>query len=426
MKYPAYSKCKNSGVQWLGKVPEHWEVKRLKYLATINDETLPETTDPEFEFFYVDIGSVNLEDGISGYDQKVFENAPSRARRKVKPGDTIVSTVRTYLRAIAQIPAIDFPLIVSTGFAVIRPCKLAENYLAYALRESYFVESVVARSVGVSYPAINSSEIGVISIPTPPLPEQTAIANFLDRETGRIDTLVVKKRRLLALLEEKRTALISRTVTRGLPGDVAREFGLESHTRFKDSGVDWLGDVPEEWEIIQLKWAIMFQRGHDLPADQRENGSIPVVSSAGISAKHNVAIAKGPGIVTGRYGTIGKFHLIKEDYWPLNTTLYSIELRGNNLNFLCFMLEHLSPLVILHSVKSAVPGVDRNDLHPTKIVIPPLPEQTAIATYLDRETAKIDQLKEKIHEAIVRLREYRTALIAAAVTGKIDVRNRAA
>ncbi|NMA21161.1 MAG: hypothetical protein GX927_11335 [Lentisphaerae bacterium] len=189
MRHPAYPKYKESGVEWLGKVPEHWAVKRLKYSATINDDTLPETTEPDFEFNYVDIGSVNPIEGITNTETMIFENAPSRARRKVAPGDTIVSTVRTYLRAIAPIPKTSETLIVSTGFAVIRPRKLNADFLAYALRESSFVESVVARSTGVSYPAINASEIGNIEIPLPPEDEQAAIADFLDRETGLIDAL---------------------------------------------------------------------------------------------------------------------------------------------------------------------------------------------------------------------------------------------
>ena len=192
MKLPAYPRTKPSGVEWLGDVPEHWEAKRLKYSASINDDALPETTLPDFEFKYVDIGGVNAVDGITATEEVVFENAPSRARRKVRHGDTIVSTVRTYLRAIAPIKNPPENLIVSTGFAVVRPRKVEPAFLAYALRESSFIESVVARSVGVSYPACNASEVGGIAIPLPDPAEQRAIAAFLDRETGRVDRLVAK------------------------------------------------------------------------------------------------------------------------------------------------------------------------------------------------------------------------------------------
>jgi len=206
-------KLKPSGVAWLGDIPEHWEVKRLKYQVTINDETLPETTDPDYELLYVDISSVSPSKGITQKEQMVFENAPSRARRNVKDGDTIVSTVRTYLRAISPVIDPEENLIVSTGFAVIRPRKMNKDYLSAAIRAPYFIEEVVSRSVGVSYPAINASEIGLISIPLPPPSEQEAIAAFLDRETAKIDTLSAKVTTVIDRLKEYRTALISSAVT---------------------------------------------------------------------------------------------------------------------------------------------------------------------------------------------------------------------
>jgi type I restriction enzyme S subunit len=423
VRFPPYLKYKPSGVEWLDKIPENWEVKRLKYSATINDDALPETTDPSYELRYVDISSVDAMQGIVAEEEMVFEAAPSRARRVVRDGDTIVSTVRTYLRAIAPIRKPTDNLIVSTGFAVVRPRSVNPAFLSYTLRESSFVETVVARSVGVSYPAVNASEVGTIPFPLPSHFEQQRIADLLDAETAKLDTLVEKKRELIEKLKEQRSALISRTVTHGLPPEAANAAGLNPNPKLKPSGIEWLGEIPEHWDVKQLKWAIMFQRGHDLPSDDRQEGSVPLVTSSGVSATHAMAAAKGPGIVTGRYGTIGEFYLVEEDYWPLNTTLYSIDLRGNEPRFLYYMLTHLAPLFLLNAVKSAVPGVDRNDIHPIKAAVPSHVEQRAIADYLDRETNKIDRMVAKVEEAIERLQEYRTALITAAVTGKIDVRN---
>ena len=204
---------KDSGVEWLGEVPVHWEVKRLKYLATINDEALPETADPGMEIAYVDIGNVDSIRGITDVEELVFEEAPSRARRLVRQGDVIISTVRTYLRAIAQVEATDANLIVSTGFAVIRPRQMDNGFVAYTVKAPYFVERVVAHSVGVSYPAINASELACLDIALPPLPEQRAIATFLDRETAKIDALVAKIREGIDHLKERRTALIAEAVT---------------------------------------------------------------------------------------------------------------------------------------------------------------------------------------------------------------------
>ena len=412
-RYPNYKK---SGVEWLGGIPAHWEVKRLKYLTTLNDEVLPVSTDPEFEMTYVDIGNVDAVDGIIGTELLTFDKAPSRARRIARKGDVIVSTVRTYLRAITAIQKAQPNLIVSTGFAVLRPRQLETSFASYALRAPHFVERVVAHSVGVSYPAINASSLTGFEIAYPDAAEQRAIADFLDCETVRIDALVEKKERLVELLLEKRTALITRAVTRGLDPNVP----------VKDGGIVWLGEVPSHWEIKRLKWAIMFQRGHDLPSHEREEGDIPVISSSGASSTHSRALASAPGIVTGRYGTIGNFHLITRDYWPLNTTLYSINLRNNEPRFLRYMLESLASLFVINALKSAVPGVDRNDIHTIEAVVPTPVEQRAIATFLDRKTATIDALIAKVHEAIDHLKEYRTALISAAVTGKIDVRKDAA
>jgi type I restriction enzyme S subunit len=204
---------KDSGVEWLGKIPAHWKTKRLKYLTTINDETLREDTDPDLEILYVDIANVDSTKGITDKEKIVFEKAPSRARRIVKDGDVIVSTVRTYLRAIAPIKNAENNLIVSTGFAVIRPRKILTAFASYLFCSNYFVDQVVSNSFGVSYPAINESKLACFNIAYSTEQEQNTIADFLDRETAKIDALVEKIQKGIALLKEYRSALISAAVT---------------------------------------------------------------------------------------------------------------------------------------------------------------------------------------------------------------------
>ena len=206
-------RLKPSGVEWLGYVPEDWEIKRLKIVASINDDKLSDNEDPLREMSYVDIGSIHPIDGITTAEQMVFEDAPSRARRLVRDGDTIVSTVRTYLRAIAPISKPFDDMVVSTGFAVVRPRKLDHGYCSWALREYGFVEEIVACSTGVSYPAINASEMGYFPLPIPPLDEQRAIVAFLDRETGRIDSLSRRVETAIERLQEYRASLITAAVT---------------------------------------------------------------------------------------------------------------------------------------------------------------------------------------------------------------------
>ena len=267
--YPAY---KPSGMDWVGDIPGHWDVRRMKYTASINDEALSEATNPEFEFTYVDIGSVDAVKGIVTTEIYRFEDAPSRARRIVRDGDTIVSTVRTYLRAIAPIRNPEDNLIVSTGFAVVRPRTLNAGYLSYALRSPFFIETVVSRSTGVSYPAINAPEVGNIGVTIPPLEEQRAIAAFLDRETARINALIEKKRRQIELLHEKRAALISHAVTKG----------LDPNVKMKDSGVEWIGSIPAQWEVKRVKNLGTIRYGLGEPPEYVDDG-LPFIRATDIN-----------------------------------------------------------------------------------------------------------------------------------------------
>ncbi len=188
---------------------------RLKYLSTINDESLDEDTDANLEIQYIDIGNVDPFGNTEEPALYRFGSAPSRARRCVRDGDVIVSTVRTYLKAITQIHDAPDNLVVSTGFAVIRPIEeeFHADYCKYAVRESTFLAEVEKRSVGVSYPSINTTDLANIPVSVYPLSQQRIIAEHLDRETTRLDTLMAKVRETIALLGERRAALITAAMT---------------------------------------------------------------------------------------------------------------------------------------------------------------------------------------------------------------------
>ena len=199
------------GVNWHERYPR----RRLKYTASINDDVLGEDTKHDYELKYVDIGNVYSSGSVQDPVAYQFKDAPSRARRRVRDGDIIVSSVRTYLQAIASIQNPPENLIVSTGFVVVRPLLefLDSRFAKYTLREPSFLAEIQKRSVGISYPAIKQSELADISIPLPPLPEQRAIADFLDKETGLLDTVASKIEDAVTLLKERRTALISAAVS---------------------------------------------------------------------------------------------------------------------------------------------------------------------------------------------------------------------
>lgn len=440
-EFKPYPEYKDSGIEWLGKLPEHWEVKRLKNIASINSEVLQETTDPKFELQYVDISSVNSTGEILDTTEMLFEDAPSRARRIVRNSDTIISTVRTYLKAITFINNPSGNLIVSTGFAVLRPSEgVVPKYLFSLVRCEPFVEAVMANSVGVGYPAIAPTVLASLPAWIPPPEEQRAIASFLDRKTAKIDALISKKERLIELLKEKRTALISRAITKGLYPNVP----------MKDSGIEWVGEVPAHWGVQKLKHIAKVNLSN---VDKKTNESeSPVKLCNYLDVYYNDYITSDLNFMdaTATPSQINKFILRKEDvlitkdseswddiavsaYVPsdLDGVICGYHLAHIQPNTAQIKGEYLFQSFIAQGVnnqfKVAANGITRYGIGKYSIdnslfLVPPLGEQRSIAAFLRSEIDKIDTLTAKICENIEKLREYRTALISATVTGKMDVR----
>jgi len=246
---------KESGVEWIGEIPEGWGVSPLKYTTTCNNQVLSEQTDEDTQINYIDIGSVNSDGNILNVQNLSFKEAPSRARRIVSENDTIISTVRTYLKAIAFIPKSYDNFIVSTGFAVLTPQKQYNpRYFYYALRVDWFISLIESNSVGISYPAINSEKL--ISLPNivPPLPEQQEIADYLDAKCSAIDATIQKRELAIEKLTEYKLSLIYECVTgkvdvRGIHVEEVPE--AELIEEFDEEIVDEFDDETSEEENIE-------------------------------------------------------------------------------------------------------------------------------------------------------------------------------
>lgn len=207
-------KMKDSGVEWIGEIPEGWEVKRLKDVCLININSLPENTSYNLEFKYVDIGSVTLESGINNTEDYTFGNAPSRARRIAKNGDTIISTVRTYLKAIDFIDEVKSKYVYSTGFAVLQPKEfMYPEFLGYFVLSDAFTEQVTVNSKGMSYPAINSTDIGRLTVVHCKFEDQKQIVAYIKITTSKIDTAISLKEQEIEKLKEYKGTLINSAVT---------------------------------------------------------------------------------------------------------------------------------------------------------------------------------------------------------------------
>lgn len=435
-KYQAYPEYKDSGVEWLEDVPRHWGAKPLKYLCSFNDDVLSDNTNKDFELCYVDIGSVSATEGLTRTETMKYDKAPSRARRLVQDGDVIVSTVRTYLEAIAPINNPPSNMVVSTGFAVIRPnIKLYKGYAAYCLRASGFIKEVVARSVGVSYPAINASDLVSISIPSLPMAEQIQIANFLDHETTKIDTLIDKQQQLIKLLKEKRQAVISHAVTKG----------LNPQAPMKDSGVEWLGEVPAHWDVSKFGYIAQVVRGGSpRPAGDPTlfNGDYsPWVTVAEITKDDEIYLTEtetfltkkgseqcrifssGTLLLSNSGATLGVPSILKIDA-NANDGVVGFENLQINSEFAYFYLSTLTA-DLRERIKqgSGQPNLNTDIVKDISVPIPPLDEAERIVIFINKLSGKYSNLIAKATSAIKLMQERRTALISATVTGKIDVRN---
>lgn len=204
-------KMKDSGVEGIGEMPGHWEVKRLKNVVECNAKSLGENTPKDSIIKYVEISDVDHVHGINNIQSLMFGEAPSRARRITQKGDIIISTVRTYLKAIAKIE--DDDIIVSTGFAVLHPTKCNGEYLAYYILSESFINRVEMLSKGTSYPAINASDLVSINVLIPPLPEQHAIATYLDDKCTKIDTIVSNLNKQISRYGDLKRSLIDEVIT---------------------------------------------------------------------------------------------------------------------------------------------------------------------------------------------------------------------
>ena len=208
-------RMKPSGVEWIGDVPEHWEVRPLKRWVTINRETLSGKEDPDYEFRYIDIGSVG-EGSLTGSPRHMrFANAPSRARRVVRAGDTLISTVRPYLKAVCHIESDEDDLVASTGFAVLTPPPTLDGrYLFYSVLSESFIRLATMHSIGASYPAVEPSRLGCLPVALPPtLDEQLRISAYLDSKLKPTQNMIRAERRQIEFLHEYRTRLIADVVT---------------------------------------------------------------------------------------------------------------------------------------------------------------------------------------------------------------------
>ncbi|HEY8084043.1 MAG TPA: restriction endonuclease subunit S [Methylophilaceae bacterium] len=423
-RYPAY---KNSGVAWLGEVPEHWEVKRLGYYFS---ERREKVSDKDFEPLSV------TKNGVVPQLDTAAKTDDGDNRKKVVVGDFVINS-RSDRKGSSGLAKQDGS--VSLINTVLTPYKeIGGQFVHHLFRSCLFQEEYYRYGKGIVADlwSTNYSEMKNISLALPSFAEQTAIADFLNRETEKIDTLVAEQEKLIMLLKEKRQAIISHAVTKG----------LKPAATMKNSGIEWLGEVPEHWEVIPLKVAIDFQEGPGIMAVDFHDEGIPLLRVAGIQTRwatldgcnyldpekvekqwNHFRLTRGDLLISASasMGTVCEVDEQTEGAIPYTGL---IRLRGKDGVMTRSFIRSLvisalfSTQIDLLKTGSTIQHFGPFHLSQMKVTCPPSIEQEEIAKFINLETAKLDNLTAEAQRGIELLKEHRSALISAAVTGKIDVR----
>lgn len=446
MKIPAYSKYKASGVEWLGEVPAHWTVERSdKRVTTTKRQVVPDAFSGLEVFHYSipvvqELGTGAVEDGETIASAKQVIDTPIVLVSRLNPRKA------TICRAT---PHEELLTLASTEFVALQPTTGDIRFLEYLASSEVFRQRLDSwvQSVTRSHQRARPEEIYRFWSAWPDPVEQRAIADFLDRETAKIDALIAKKRTLIERLQEKRTALISRTVTRGLPPAAARAAGLDPNPKLKPSGIDWLGDVPQHWAVKKLGHVATVVRGASpRPAgDLRyfEGDFIPWITVGELTkdtgmhltstetmltqegAALSRVIAQGTLVLTNSGATLGVPKVLSITGCANDGVVAFENLHPDASNeFLYYYLTSLTDN-LRDRIKqgSGQPNLNTDIVRALDVPLPPPIEQRAIASLLAEELSRHDAVVAGVGAAIERLQEYRTALITAAVTGKIDVRS---
>lgn len=448
MKYAAYDQYKPSRIEWLGAVPEHWQVWKIAHgFQMTGSGTTPPPDNPDWydgDVCWVTTSELR-ETVITDTEKKISQEALKNfSALKVFPEGALA--IAMYGATIGRLGIFGIAAATNQACGVLFGQKAFDTKFVFYWLQA-FREQIILLASGGGQPNISQEKVRSVRIACPSIDEQQTITRFLDAKTAQIDALVAQKRQLIAKLKEKRSALIARTVTRGLPPEAAKAAGLEPSPEMKDSGVDWLGAVPVHWDVVRVKFVAKVESGHTPSRSEpsywiEEECVIPWVSlndskflkendfisetavKISVEGMRNSSAHLLPAgaVVFTRDATIG---LTAITTVPAAVSQHVIAwLPGERVfaKYLLLVFKVMQNYLDSLTFGSTLKTIGMSDIRRIAMPIPSMGEQQAIAKYLDFEVSQIDGMTDKIELAIARLTEYRQALITSAVTGKIDVR----
>lgn len=412
MKLPRYPAYKDSGVKWIGDVPAHWEVATFKRLLDLQNGA--------------DHKAIETDDGIPVIGSG---GAFAFASKAMFDGESVL---------LGRKGTIDRPVYVNGPFWTVDTMYWSKVNPGFSAKFAYYAATTIPfgyYSTNTALPSMTKAALNAHAVACPAYDEQSAIAAFLDRETAKIEALIAEQERLLSLLAEKRQAVISHAVTKG----------LNPNAPMKDSGVQWLGEVPAHWQVLPIKAIGLLRGGAGFPDDEQgldneELGFYKVASlgkadsfgrlpdaehtisretadrlRAFIFPKGTVVFAKvGAALMLGRFGSLSRDACID------NNMMGFITAKENEPDFLRYSMHLIKFDLIVNP--GAVPSVNGSQIGGYLLPLPSREEQIEIVEFIESETSKLDALRDQAVSAIELLRERRATLISAAVTGQVDVR----
>ncbi len=413
-KYPAY---KDSGIEWVGEAPNHWSVKKLKHIFFEKKKT----TNTELNCGSISFGKVVYKD-----DEKVTE-ATKSSYQEVLKGDFLINPLNlNYDLKSLRIALSKIDVVVSSGYIVLKSSidlnKEYFNYLLHIFDVAYMKTLGSGVRQTLSFTHIANSELLL-----PPIQEQTAIANFLDEKCGKIDAAIEQKQKLIELLKERKQIIVQNAVTKG----------LDPKVKMKDSGVEWIGEIPEHWLSISFRRISNLQQGLQIAIDKRleepSSNALEYITTKSIhnpnNPKHYVikpkenVICDYQDILLGRTGNTGEVVTNVRGVFHNNFFKIVYDKKKIERDFLVNYLntQGIQKLIMLSAGVTTIPDLNHGDFLSLPIVLPPLSEQKEIINYIEATSKRIEKAIGFQKKQIERLKEYKSSLIDTAVTGKIKI-----
>jgi len=434
MSFPRYERYKQSGVQWLGEVPEHWKISRLGFESWVRarlgwkglkaDEYVDNgyvfLATPNIKYRFIDFENVNY------INQARFDESPEI---KLREGDVLLAKDGSTLGTVNVVRSLPREATVNSSIAVITPHEsLLGTYLYYQFQSKFMRDTIESLKGGMGVPHLFQEDLNKFRVLCPPNEEQERIVEFLDRETEKIDSLIAEQRRLIVFLLEKRTAVIAHSVTQG----------LNRNARMKRSGVTWIGNFPVHWNSVSSRRLFRVRNESARDTDQQLTAS----QKYGMVFQSDYIEMEGRRVVEVIQGTDSLRHAERNDFiislrsfqgglewckFPGSVTFHYVVLvpiKEVHEPYFAYLFKSTSYIQALRATANLIrDGQDLRYSHFVLVDLPrvPIEEQVQIASFLDIETARIDTLISEVQVAIEKLQERRSALISAVITGKINV-----